>query len=85
MEKQKISFEQAAVMLDKKLETLNVGDHVYGMVNDIFHNAVNEIEEKYTVVDDDGEAIEPALGEAWYDEVDEDFRQDCYDKIKKFL
>ena len=72
-------------MLEKKLAALNIGDAVYDMVNDIFFGIVNEIEEQYAVTDDEGNVIEPALGEAWHDELDEDFRQDCYNKIKEFL
>lgn len=83
--KKKINYNEAEKMLNNKLKSLEIGDEVYSMVHEIFSRFVEEIEDKYTVVDDDGEEFgdDDAM---WYDDlVREGFFEDCYAKIKAFL
>lgn len=82
-----ITFEQAEKMLFDKLNELDLGDDVYDVVTNIFHRFISEIEEEYTVVDADGEVYDSSTNDAdkWYDESEEDFRDECYGKIKSFL
>ena len=85
--KQTIEFEKAEQMLFDKLNKLDIGDDVYELVNNIFHRFVDEIEDQYTIVDDGGNVIDSSSNEdeMWYDNVDEDFRDSCYAKLKSFL
>ena len=85
--KQTIGYEKAEKMLFDKLNKLDMGDDVYELVNNIFHRFVDEIEDQYTIVDDDGNVIDSSSNEEemWYDSADEDFRDKCYAKLKSFL
>ena len=83
-----ITFEEAEKMLFDKLNELELGDDVYDVVTNIFHRFINEIEDEYTIVDADGEVYNSSTnnaGEAWYDESEENFRDECYGKIKSYL
>ena len=78
-----IKEQNAQDKLFKLLERIDMGDAVYEMAQSIFQKCIDDVESNGMVVDNDGNDYDS--GEAWYDDVQEDFFECVYEKLKKFL
>jgi hypothetical protein len=82
MAKRKITIDEAQALMYNSLNVVDFGDKVYELAQDIFQGFINVIETKCEI-----EGVEEYLDsdQAWYDEIQEDFYQQVYDKLTEFL
>ena len=82
-----ISIGDAQQMLFDMFSKDSIGDRVYEFAQDLFFMYVFKIEAKTRIMDSDGNRCESCDGDgsAWYDDVEEDFFQEVYDKARAFL
>ena len=82
-----IKEQNAQDKLFKLLESIDmgdaVGDAVYEMAQSIFQKCIDDVESNGMVVDNDGNDYDS--GEAWYDDVQKDFFECVYEKLRNFL
>lgn len=91
--KENITIEQAEKMLLGTLDTeegKDLGDAVYELAHDLYRKNIQKIEEKYTIVDENGEPAKTSnsdgvVGELWYDESYETFFEKVYENLINFL
>ena len=82
MEKRKISIDEAQALMYNSLNVVDFGDKAYELAQDIFQGFINVIETNCEI-----EGVEEYLDpdQEWYDEIQEDFYQQVYDKLTEFL
>lgn len=81
MKKAKLTIEQAQYCMFDRLKKADLGDRVYEFAQNIFQRFINFIETGAEIKDK--ERLDS--GEAWYDEIQEEFYQAVYDKLTEFL
>lgn len=81
MKKVKITIEQAQKCMFELLKKADLGDRVYEFAQNVFQGFINFIETGAEIKDK--EKLDS--GEAWYDEIQEEFYQAVYDKLTEFL
>lgn len=88
-EKSVLLVENAEQMMRDMLSKESMGDRVYEFAQKLFHSYINVIEAGHRIVDDEGEFCGDSDdchdGVAWYDDIQEEFFQAVYDRIKDFL
>ena len=86
MEKKKINKEQATQMLINYFnENMDLEDRVYELAQDICNQQINEIDEKYSVLDEDGQTYDGSDGLEWYDDARVEFIETFFDKLKQWF
>lgn len=80
MEKKKISISDAENILLDHLDSMDIADSLYELVSDIFNNCVYRVELEHTIDDSDLDS-----GEAWYDNIREDFFEGAYQKLSELF
>lgn len=80
--KLKLTIEGAQKYMFDLLNKEDMGDRIYELAQDIFQGCINVVENNSVI-----EGVEEYLdtGQAWYDEIQEEFYQAVYDKMTDFL
>lgn len=81
MKKKKITIDEARSKMFTLLGKKSMGDAVYELAQDIFQSCINVIETNNEVIDND--VLD--RDEEWYDEIQDEFYQQVYNKLIDFL
>lgn len=78
----KLDISGAQKLMFELLDKVDMGDKIYELAQDIFQGCINVVETNSTI-----KGVEEYLdsGEEWYDEIQEEFYQKVYDKVKQFM
>ena len=81
MAKKKITIDDARYEMFSMLRHMDFGDKVYEFAQDIFQGCINVIETGNKITDNDTLDRD----EEWYDEIQDEFYQEVYNKLTEFL
>ena len=88
MNKKKISVNEAHEVLMAYFNSpqgKDLQDRVYELAQDTCYKQIDEIEHKYTVVDENGEPYDGGDGKMWYDESRQIFMETFFVKLKMWF
>lgn len=87
--KEKINLDEANKRLIDTLYSHDFEDRVYEFAQECFHRGIAKVEESATIVDEDGRCLDSEQpnedGNMWYDDIMEDFFDECYQRLYDFL
>lgn len=76
-------FEEVGAELVAELNDIKVEDEVYNLAHELCNKAIKKLEQKYKIVDIDGEECteESRDGSMWYDDFRDDFVKGFFEKL----